>query len=216
MPLFSAMSEKQNVISPASILEAATALVRRLGEGKTNMVDIGRALGVSHAALYRFFPSKAAVMDAIVQEAMDEEEELARKWLDAEGPAAERLLLMVLDIHHRKRARFTGDREIHELYRRILVERQDMIVAYAQRMTGLIQKLIAQGVDRGEWQVSDVPKAASVVRDAVTAFIHPQLLAQAIEAKAPVEDQLRATVATLTRAFEVGVDYGGARPSERR
>ena len=206
------MSEKQNAISPTAIIEAATALVRRLGEGKTNMVDIGRALGVSHAALYRFFPSKAAVMDAIVQEAMDEEEELAGKWLDAEGPAGERLMLMVLDIHHRKRTRFTGDREIHDLYRRILVERQDMIIAYAQRMTRLIQKLIAQGVDRGEWHVSDVHQAASVVRDAVTVFIHPQLLAQAIEANAPVEDQLRATVATLTRAFEAGVDYSRIRP----
>ncbi len=210
------MSEKQNVISPSAILEAATALVRRLGEGKTNMVDIGRALGVSHAALYRFFPSKAAIMDAIVQEAMDEEEELAGKWLDAEGAAAERLMHMVLDIHHRKRARFTGDREIHDLYRRILVERPDMILGYAQRMTRLIQKLIAQGVDRGEWHVSDVTKAANVVRDAVTAFVHPQLLAQAIEVNAPVEDQLRATVATLTRAFEAGVDYGSIRPSERR
>jgi AcrR family transcriptional regulator len=205
------MSEKQTAISPAAILEAATALVRRLGESKTNMVDIGRALGVSHAALYRFFPSKAAVMDAIVQEAMDDEEELAARWLDMEGPAAERLLRMVLEIHHRKRARFTGDREVHELYRRILVERQDMILAYAARMTLLIQKLIAQGVDRGEWQVSDVPRAASVVRDAVTAFIHPQLLAQAIEANASVEDQLRATVVTLTRAFEAGVDYSHIR-----
>jgi AcrR family transcriptional regulator len=201
------MSDKQSVISPAAILEAATALVRRLGEGKTNMVDIGKALGVSHAALYRFFPSKAAVMDAIVQEAMDEEEELAGKWLDADGTAAERLMHMVLDIHRRKRARFSGDREIHDLYRRILVERQDMIVAYAQRMTRLIEKLIAQGVDRGEWHVSDVTTAAGVVRDAVTAFVHPQLLAQAIEANAPVEHQLRTTVATLTRAFEAGVDY---------
>ncbi|MCO6185425.1 TetR family transcriptional regulator [Rhizobium sp. L1K21] len=202
------MPEKQNLISPATILEAATALVRRLGEGKTNMVDIGRALGVSHAALYRFFPSKAAVMDAIVQEAMDEEEELARRWLEADGTAAERLLQMVLDIHHRKRARFSGDREIHELFRRILVERQDMIVAYAQRMTRLIEKLIAQGVERGEWHVNDVSIAAAVVRDAVTVFVHPQLLAQAIEMNAPVEPQLRATVATLTRAFEAGVDYG--------
>ncbi|MFN4272289.1 MAG: TetR family transcriptional regulator [Aliihoeflea sp.] len=201
------MSEKQSAISPVAIIEAATALVRRLGEGKTNMVDIGRALGVSHAALYRFFPSKAAVMDAIVQEAMDEEEELAGKWLEADGPAAERLLLMILDIHHRKRVRFTGDREIHDLYRRILIERPDMILAYAQRMTRLIEKLVAQGVDRGEWRVSDVSMAAGVVRDAVTAFIHPQLLAQAIEMNAPVEDQLRATVATLTRAFEAGVDY---------
>ncbi len=70
MPLFSAMSEKAERHLAQSILDAATALVRRLGEGKTNMVDIGKALGVSHAALYRFFPSKAAVMDAIVQEAM--------------------------------------------------------------------------------------------------------------------------------------------------
>ncbi|WP_051341128.1 TetR family transcriptional regulator [Azospirillum halopraeferens] len=201
------MAEKQIVLSPAAILKAATALVRRLGEGKTNMVDIGKALGVSHAALYRFFPSKAAVMDAIVQEAMDDEEELAARWLDAEGPAADRLLRMVLDIHHRKRARFTGDREIHDLYRRILVERQDMIIAYAQRMTLLIRKLIAQGVERGEWKVSDLSRAAGVVRDAVTVFVHPQMVAQAIEANAPVEDQIRATVATLTRAFEAGVDY---------
>lgn len=114
---------------------------------------------------------------------------------------------MVLDIRWRKRARFTGDRETHDLYRRILVERQDMIIAYAQRMTLLIQKLIAQAVDRGEWQVSDVSQAASVVRDAVTAFIHPQLVAQAIEANVSFEDQLRATVLTLTRAFEARVDY---------
>ena len=205
------MSDKQNAVSATAILAAATALVRRLGEGKTNMVDIGKALGVSHAALYRFFPSKAAVMDAIVQEAMDDEEELASKWLEADGSAAERLLRMVLDIHRRKRARFTGDREIHDLYRRILVERQDMIIAYAQRMTLLIQKLIAQGVDRGEWQVSDVFQAASVVRDAVTAFIHPQLVAQAIETNVSVEDQLRGTVLTLTRAFEAGVDYNRIR-----
>lgn len=205
------MSEKQNAISPTAILEAATALVRRLGEGKTNMVDIGKALGVSHAALYRFFPSKAAVMDAIVQEAMDDEEELASTWLDADGSAAERLLGMILDLHHRKRARFTGDREIHDLYRRILVERQDIIIAYAQRMTLLIQKLIAQGVDRGEWQVSDVSRAASVVRDAVTVFVHPQLVAQSIEANVSVEDQLRATVLTFARAFEVGVDYNRIR-----
>lgn len=205
------MTDKPNAISSAAILEAATALVRRLGEGKTNMVDIGKALGVSHAALYRFFPSKAAVMDAIVQEAMDDEEDLARRWLEADGPAAERLLRMLLDIHHRKRARFTGDREIHDLYRRILVERQDMIIAYAQRMTLLIQKLIAQGVERGEWRISDVSVAASVVRDAVTVFIHPQLVAQAIEANVSVEDQLRATIATLVRAFEAGVDYSRMR-----
>lgn len=159
------------------------------------------------AALYRLYPSKSAIMDAIVREAMDDEVDLAGKWLDGDGPAAERMLNMILDIHHRKRSRFSGDREIHDLYRRIMVERQDIIVAYAERMTLLIATLITQGVERGEWRVSDVSVAAGVVRDGVTPFIHPQFVALAVEAGSPVEDQLRAMVTTLTRAFQAGVDY---------
>ena len=203
-----AMSETPKTLSSDAVLKAATALVRKLGEGKTSMVDIGKALGVSHAALYRFYPSKAAVMDAIVLEAMADEEALARRWLDASGPAAERLAGMVLDLHQRKRARFSGDREIHDLYRRIMDERPDMIRDYAGRMTALIGRLIAQAVERGEWQVSDIGMAAGVVRDGVTSFVHPHFVALAMEAEAPVEDQIRAMVTTLTRAFAAGVDYG--------
>lgn len=204
------MLDKQKSISSATILQTATALVRRLGEAKTSMVDIGRALGVSHAALYRLYPSKSAIMDAIVREAMDDEAELASKWLDRDGPAADRMLNMILDIHHRKRSRFNGDREIHDLYRRIMVERQDMIHAYAERMTHLIATLIAQGVERGEWRVSDVSVAAGVVRDGVTPFIHPQFVALAVDTGAPVEVQLRYMVATLARAFQAGLDYNPA------
>jgi AcrR family transcriptional regulator len=209
---FWAMLDKQKSISSDAILQAATALVRRLGEGKTSMVDIGKALGVSHAALYRLYPSKSAIMDAIVREAMADEAELASKWLDREGPAGDRMLNMVLDIHHRKRSRFCGDREIHDLYRRIMVERQDMIRAYAERMTLLIETLISQAVERGEWRVSDVSVAAGVVRDGVTPFIHPQFVALAVDAGWPVEAQLRAMVTTLTKAFEAGVDYSPVPP----
>ena len=87
-----------------------------------------------------------------------------------------------------------------------------MIHAYAERMTRLIATLIAQGVDRGEWRVSDISVAAGVVRDGVTPFIHPQFVALAVDAGSPVEAQLRAMVTTLTRAFEAGVDYNPIPP----
>jgi AcrR family transcriptional regulator len=194
-------------LSRSTVLDVAMALVRRHGEAKTNMVDIGRALGVSHAALYRFFPSKAAVMDAVAQAAMDDEETLAANWLQAPGSAAERLLGMLLELHRRKLDRFAGDREIHDLSRRILIERPDMIATYAQRMTTLIAGVIAQGVERGEWKVDDVAKASGVVRDAVTIFVHPQFVAQSIKSEAPVEDQLRFVLLTVSRAFEAGVHF---------
>jgi AcrR family transcriptional regulator len=194
-------------LTTSSILEAAKAQVRRFGETKTNMVDIGRALGVSHAALYRLYRSKGAIMDAIVDEAMRDEEALAAAHIEAEGPAAERLLAMLLDLHRRKRERFIGDREIHDLYRRILVERPDMIAAYAERMTALIARLIMQAVERGEWKVDDIDIASGVVRDAVTAYIHPALVAQLIMADAPIEVMLGAVVATLACAFQAGMNY---------
>ncbi|WP_395443910.1 TetR family transcriptional regulator [Caulobacter sp. UC70_42] len=200
-------SSPAHPLSTSSILEAAKAQVRRFGETKTNMVDIGRALGVSHAALYRLFRSKSAIMDAIVDEAMRDEEALAAAHIEADGPAAERLLAMLLNLHRRKRERFVGDREIHDLYRRILVERPDMIAAYAERMTTLIARLIAQAVERGEWKVDDIDIASGVVRDAVTGYIHPAFVAQLIVADAPIETMLGATVATLSRAFRAGMDY---------
>lgn len=189
------------------ILDAACAQVRRFGEAKTNVVDIARALGTSHTTIYRHFRSKADIFDAVVLELMRDEEELAAAHLNSSAPAAERLLAMFLDLHRRKRERFVGDREIHDLHRRILVERPDMISGYAQRMTALITKIITQAVERGEWKVSDSAKAASVTRDAMTVYVHPAFVAELVKQDAPVEDMIRATVLTLSRAFEAGVAY---------
>lgn len=194
-------------LSSDLILDTATGLVRRFGEAKTNMVDIARALGVSHAALYRFYSSKASVMDAITEVAMEDEAQLAAAHLEAEGSAAARLLAMLLDLQARKRERFTTDREIHELYRRIMTERPDVIMAYAARMTALVERLVQQAIDRGEWRIDDAAVAAGVIRDAVTVYIHPMFVAQSIAAGFPVEQHLRATVETLTRAFAAGLHY---------
>ena len=122
--------------------------------------------------------------------------------------SADRLMAMLLDLHRHKRERFVGDAEIHGLYRRIVVERPDMIAAYAERITALVAKLIEQAVARGEWRIDDIGVAAGVVRDAAMVFVHPAFVAQLVTAGAPAEDMLRATVTTLVRAFESGVRYG--------
>src|SRR6201746_1182606 len=147
--------DRDDAVSAAAIIDAARSQVRRFGEAKTNVVDIARALGTSHTTIYRHFRSKADVFDALVLAVMRDEEELAAAHLDASASAAERLMAMVMDLHRRKRDRFVGDREIHDLYRRIVVERPDIIADYAQRMTLLIGKLIAQAVQRGEWKIND-------------------------------------------------------------
>jgi AcrR family transcriptional regulator len=190
----------------AQILDTARAQVRRHGEAKTNVVDIARALGTSHTTIYRHFRSKADIFDALVVEAMRDEEEMASRFVEAEGPFAERLEGMVLALHARKRERFTADAEVYGLYRRIVEERPEIIAAYSQAMTALIARILADAKKRGEIRVDDIEAAAGVVRDAVTVFVHPAHVAAAVAANLPSEKMARNVVRTLCAGFRIGTE----------
>ncbi|WP_315779177.1 TetR/AcrR family transcriptional regulator [Bradyrhizobium sp. SZCCHNPS1003] len=190
----------------AQILDTARAQVRRHGEAKTNVVDIARALGTSHTTIYRHFRSKADIFDALVVEAMRDEEEMASRFVEAEGPFAERLEGMVLALHARKRERFTADAEVYGLYRRIVEERPEIIAAYSRAMTALIARILADAKKRGEIRVDDIEAAAGVVRDAITVFVHPAHVAAAVAANLPSEKMARNVVRTLCAGFRAGAE----------
>ena len=183
------------------ILDAAIGQLRRHGEAKTNVVDIARAMGTSHTTLYRHFRSKAEIFDAVVEQAMRDEAAMASAFVDVDGPAADRLEAMVLALQARKRERLAGDPEIYALYRRIMEERPEIIAAYGRAMTGLVERILADGVRRGELQIPDIGTAAGVVRDAVTVFVHPMHVEAGVRAGRPIEDMARAVVRTLVKAF---------------
>ena len=54
-------------------------MLRRFGLAKATVVDVARALDVSHGSVYRHFPSKASLREAV-----------AKRWLDrASAPLRE-------------------------------------------------------------------------------------------------------------------------------
>ena len=48
-------------------MEAAEDVLRRFGPSKATVVDVARALGVSHGSVYRHFASKAELRDAVTR-----------------------------------------------------------------------------------------------------------------------------------------------------
>ena len=86
----------------ARIMETAEALFRRLGFAKTAVADIAAELRMSPANVYRFFPSKNAIVEAICRRCLTEVEEKAWAAARSKGPAAarmERLFLEILAYH---------------------------------------------------------------------------------------------------------------------
>lgn len=183
------------------ILDIAAEQVRRFGEAKTNVVDIAKAMGLSHSAIYRHFRSKADIFDALAARTMAEEADLAARFAKTDGSAAERLRGLVVALHRSKRAKLGEDPEIHGLYRRIIAERPDLVADYARRMTALVRQVLEDGVVRGEFRIGDLDVAAGVVRDAVTVFVHPAHVEQAVVAGLDMEPRLHAVVDILVSAF---------------
>ena len=72
------------------ILDAAEDVLRRYGPAKATVVDVARALGVSHGSVYRHFPSKAALRDAVTERWLGDLQ-AARSSRNREGPAPGRL-----------------------------------------------------------------------------------------------------------------------------
>jgi AcrR family transcriptional regulator len=208
-------SSADDALTPEKILEVAREQVRRYGEAKTNVMDIARALGTSHTTIYRHFRSKTAVFDALIVQAMRDEEELARGFVSTDEAASKRLEDFVLALHRRKLERLKKDPEVYLLYRRVVEERPDIIYDYSVRMTKLIAAILADGVRRHEYKIDDIEAAAEVVRDAVTVYVHPVQVEAAARAGNSMEPAIRRLISTLQVAFRSGVTFGSVASSKR-
>lgn len=163
----------ESALTPDQILEAAEEVLRRFGPAKATVVDVARALNVSHGSVYRHFPSKAALRDAVT------DRWLARIMLplvavvSEDRPAPERLRRWLDLLIASKRQRAFDDPELFATYLVIAAEARDVVKAHLDELIGQITQIIADGVARGEFAVADAAVAGRAVLDATTRFHHP-------------------------------------------
>ena len=72
------------------ILDTAQVLLRRYGEDKMTIMDIARALGMSHANVYRFYRNKSDILDAITNQWLTKVESFVEEIAHRPISAAER------------------------------------------------------------------------------------------------------------------------------
>ncbi|HEX4086816.1 MAG TPA: TetR/AcrR family transcriptional regulator [Chthoniobacteraceae bacterium] len=164
----------------ALILEVARTHLRRFGQDKMTIIGIARALGMSHANVYRYFPSKTAVVDAVLDAWLGRVENLLKEITRRDGTAAERIERLVMEIHGRRRAKFRQEPELFESFRRVIVSRPDAVAKRQEKIAGVFQRLIEQGIEDGEFEPVDPSEMADVLEDATAFFLHPAVMPSAL------------------------------------
>jgi len=172
------------------ILVVAERLFREIGYQKTTVADIAKVLRMSPANVYRFFDSKKAIHQAVARLLMGEVEEAAQAIAARPGPAVGRLRELLSTIHHMNSERYVGDAKLHEMVAIAMEENWDVCNAHIQLIGEIIGYVIGHGVISGEFEVADVPLAATCTCMALMRFFHPQMISQCIDKPSPTLDQM--------------------------
>ncbi|SON54811.1 Toluene efflux pump ttgABC operon repressor [Hartmannibacter diazotrophicus] len=162
----------------ANILETAEEHFRRIGYQKTTVADIASALKMSPANVYRFFPSKAAIVGAICQRVTGEIRSLALQIAKSEGTVSERIERFVVDLHVHNKTVLMNDQRLHDMVSVAMEENWESIEAHTEAIRQILADLVREGVESGEFAPCDPEFTGGLIKMSFVGFLHPILIEQ--------------------------------------
>jgi AcrR family transcriptional regulator len=185
----------------ARIMQTAEVLFRRLGFAKTAVADIASDLGMSPANVYRFFPSKNAIVEAICQRCLGEVEDKAWAIARARGTPTQRLERLFLEILAYNKENFLADHRVHEVVLVAIEHSWDAIRAHKQVMRTVVELILRDGIGDGTFDAMEPRETADLIMRSMVCYTHPILIGHCIEEYQDLEAEVRASLRFLIRAI---------------
>lgn len=158
-------------LTPDVVLTATEAVIRRHGPAKATVVDVARELGVSHTAVYKHFPTKQALREAVTRRWLDPlRDELAAVASDASTPPPQRLRAWLARVLVTKRAKAADDPELFAAYGILATEHGGLAEAHVADLLSQVEGIVVAGVTDGSFAALDAAATARAVLDATTRF----------------------------------------------
>jgi AcrR family transcriptional regulator len=188
------------VLTPERILEVTEDVLRRFGLAKATVVDVARALDVSHGSVYRHFPSKASLREAVAKRWLERVSTPLAKIAESAGPAPARLERWLRALFAAKQKRVSEDPEMFAAYLALAQEACKTVKGHRECLSGQLALILSDGVKQGAFQIADTKVTAQAIFDACCRFHHP---AHADEWSDPqLEARIDALIALLLRGIE--------------
>jgi len=157
-----------------TIVSATEEVLRRHGPEKTTVLDVARLLGVSHGSVYRHFPSKAALREAVIRRWLDRvQEDLAATVQDLEPTPSDRLRGLLTTMFAVKRAKVTDDPELFATFRVLAAEHSTVSSAHVAFLLAQIRAIVVDGIAGGDFAACEPEVTARAILNATSRFHDP-------------------------------------------
>lgn len=157
----------------ARLLAVAADLLRRVGPAHVTVVGIAEAAGMTHANVYRYFPSKAALIDAVAGQWLRKLEALAAAIADAPDPADDKLERLLQAWAGSQRDLLADDRHLFDVYASATETSRPLVRRHKARMRQLLERVVDEGIATAKFDPLDRERALSFVSDATYRFLNP-------------------------------------------
>lgn len=189
----------------ARIAEAARAHIRRFGAKRATIVAIAADLGLTHAAVYRYYPSKIELFEALTSAWLRVLEGELREIADGADPAYDKLERMLIAVHRAYRAKLDADPELFDLLIESLAKERASARKHRARVQSEIQRVVEEGISSSAFALADRRRAMSLIFDASHRFIHPQALKlDKAAAAASMEKRFETVLLVVLRSLRTG------------
>ena len=188
-----------------NILQAAKKRFVHYGYAKTTMAEIAADCSMSPGNLYRYFPGKLDIAEAIAGEAGEQAIAKLRDVLKRPGRSAkERLRDFMFADMRLTYEQLEYDKQVYEMARVVMMDRPQFANRILALHRALLSEILAAGNASGEFAIEDVVFTAEMIQSATMKFRYPQL-----HSKLPYE-KLERELEGVVHLVLNGLDDGGA------
>jgi AcrR family transcriptional regulator len=160
------------------IVETAEQLLRTMGYRKTTVTDIAHALRMSPANVYRFFPSKAAITEAVCARILGALNDRIEAVASGEGSASDRLRALFRLLQQETMALYFQERRMHDMVAAAPEQHWTVINDHVRAVQSALAGIVREGQATEEFALLLYPEVtARHLHGAMACFTSPSIIA---------------------------------------
>ena len=181
------------------ILAKAGELFRHFGFAKTTVADIAAGLAMSTANIYKFFPSKDAIIQASLEQKLAEVKKSIEAVISSSSGALARIEGLALAVFHWHSEYLRHEPQLFQLVQLANAHSWHCVRDFQNFLQQTITEIIEAGTQTGEFYVSDSGAAARALIDCLAIVLEPSASPDPNDKL--TEKRVRAMVGFLGRAL---------------
>lgn len=188
------------------LLRIAADHLDRFGPRRLTVTAVAEEAGMTHANVYRYYPSKADLVDAVAGQWLRELEDNLADIADSPDPADDKLERLVLAISRAYRDCAVRRPHVFDVYVSAVEGSRGIARRHRGRQLRLLERILEEGINTETFAPRDRERAMAFIVDAVQRFVNPLMVRTDVRVPDAVLDKRLSTMLTVVlRALHVGM-----------